>query len=50
YATELLKAGFSLVEIQRLMGHEDISTTTIYLHLDLDDLAEKIKNRPGLTG
>lgn len=50
YATELLKAGFSLVEIQRLMGHEDISTTTIYLHLDLDDLAEKIKNRSSLTG
>ena len=37
YATQLRRAGIELDVIQVQMGHEDISTTTIYAHVNVDD-------------
>ena len=37
-ATHLLRRGAKLPEIQRLLGHSQLSTTERYTHLDIDDL------------
>lgn len=42
YATNLLKNGLSLPEIQRLMGHKSINTTMIYIDVSMDDIRAKI--------
>jgi len=34
-AVRLLSSGYSVAEIRNRLGHEDIQSTTIYLHLDL---------------
>lgn len=36
FASHLLASGVNLVNIQRLMGHEDIRTTMVYLHTNFD--------------
>jgi site-specific recombinase XerD len=45
YATELLQDGFSIAEVKTLLGHSSIQTTQVYLHVVMDDLAEKIRGR-----
>lgn len=45
YATELLRDGFNVVEVQRLMRHSDIRTTTVYLHLHDAELSAKVRRR-----
>ena len=39
FATYLLKHGADLRAIQQLLGHESITTTEIYVHLDKNDLS-----------
>ena len=41
YATELLREGFNVQEVQQLLRHSDIRTTVIYTHIFEADLARK---------
>ena len=45
YATELLREGFNVREVQVLMRHADIRTTAIYTHIYDAELREKIRAR-----
>lgn len=43
-ATNYLKAGYNLYEVQKLMGHSSISVTERYIHLVPNDLKEKAES------
>ena len=43
YATELLKKGISVSYVARLLGHENLSSTQIYLHPSQDDAIEEVR-------
>jgi site-specific recombinase XerD len=45
YATELLRDGFNVREVQQLLRHSDIRTTVVYTHIFEADLARKITER-----
>jgi integrase/recombinase XerD len=43
FATHLLQRGAGIREIQELLGHENISTTSIYSHMDISRLKKDYK-------
>ncbi|MCR5314184.1 MAG: tyrosine recombinase XerD [Bacteroidaceae bacterium] len=42
FATSLLEGGANLRAIQAMLGHESISTTEIYMHIDMSHIREEI--------
>ena len=47
YATEALRSGVDIYTISKLLGHEEISTTTIYAHLCPADAIRELRNKFG---
>lgn len=47
FATESLRSGVDLYTISKLLGHEDISTTTIYAHLCPEDAIREVRSKFG---
>lgn len=42
YATEMLDQGFTIREVQALLGHSHVNTTMVYTHVNDQALAQKI--------
>lgn len=43
YATDLMRNNMHLYSISQLLGHSNVSTTQIYLHVENDDLARQYR-------
>ncbi len=46
FATHLLRLGEKLIVLKELLGHRQISSTQVYLHLSGEDLREAIEKHP----
>lgn len=44
FATNLAKSGIDGITLAQLLGHEDVNTTKVYVHMATSDLRDKIKN------
>jgi integrase/recombinase XerD len=44
YATHLLEGGANIRQVQELLGHESISTTEVYTHLDRRHLRSVVED------
>jgi site-specific recombinase XerD len=49
-ATELLREGFDIREVQETLGHSSVATTQVYTHVVQDELQAKILKRKGMSG
>jgi site-specific recombinase XerD len=49
FASELLRAGASIVDISQLLRHSDLATTAGYAKIDLDRLRQVARPWPGAT-
>jgi integrase/recombinase XerD len=45
FATSLLEEGFNIAEVQELMRHSNIQTTSVYLHVRDMELKAKVRDR-----
>jgi len=43
YACRCLRAGLTIMEVSALLGHSDIGTTALYLHVWPDELASRVQ-------
>jgi len=44
YAATILKSGVSPESVRKLLGHESLSTTQIYLHIDQSDAINEVRS------
>lgn len=42
FATELIRAGVGVAQVQRQLGHASVVSTMLYTHLDVDDIRESL--------
>ncbi|MEM4718296.1 MAG: site-specific integrase [Desulfurococcaceae archaeon] len=47
FATMAIRRGLSLPSLQRLLGHSDIRTTQVYLHITIDDIKKEYDAKIG---
>lgn len=47
FATMAIRKGLSLPTLQRLLGHSDIRTTQVYLHLTVEDVKREYEEKMG---
>ncbi|MEM4570042.1 MAG: tyrosine-type recombinase/integrase [Desulfurococcaceae archaeon] len=47
FATIAIRRGMSLASLQRLLGHSDIRTTQVYLHITIDDIKREYEEKIG---
>lgn len=47
FASELLEEGMPIHAVQKLLGHADLETTSLYLHLVDEELRQRLMDRPG---
>jgi site-specific recombinase XerD len=50
FATHLLESGVDIYHIQQLMGHSNVKTTNMYIHLQRKDLLNIISPLDRLNG
>ena len=48
YATELIEEGYSIIEVQHLLGHSSVQTTQRYSHCRQKELGAKLRQRKSL--
>jgi integrase/recombinase XerD len=42
FASSLVKNDINIYKIQKLLGHSNISVTSLYAHSNIDDLSEAV--------
>ena len=50
FATLMLEGGCDIYSLSRMMGHSDISTTTVYLSASVEHLRSQVQNHPLSSG